>query len=240
MRPSGGWYPTPDNWTADLRLTVQERAGRRLQGACSGRRLSHKPRALEQTPTRTPRFPETAATASPYSVVAGTPVPVRVDDPTTKSRLTGFVRQPPSAASVSGSAAETLATRRKGASRGAGRRWHSRPEARRVRPRAHGSPCRSAVALQPSTPSRLPQPQATGSCHRAELNNLPRSRQEASVDPLATGWAPASSGWAITLRRWRARASGPLQRGAGALICARVRGRRRRPPLGRIACSRSV
>jgi GNAT superfamily N-acetyltransferase len=58
-------------------------------------RLSHKSRALEQTPTAAPRAGAgTAATASLYSVVAGTPVPVRVDDPTTKSQLAGFVRQP--------------------------------------------------------------------------------------------------------------------------------------------------
>ena len=52
-------------------------------------RLSHKPRALEQTP-----MTGAATTASLYSVVTGTLAPVRVDDPTTKSRLAGFVRQP--------------------------------------------------------------------------------------------------------------------------------------------------
>ncbi len=36
----------------------------------------------------------TVTTASLYSVVIGTPVPVRVDDLTTKSRLAGLVRHP--------------------------------------------------------------------------------------------------------------------------------------------------
>jgi hypothetical protein len=50
---------------------------------------------------------ETAATVLLYSVVAGTPVPVRVDDLTTEPQLAGFVRQPhadPKAPAVPGTA----------------------------------------------------------------------------------------------------------------------------------------
>jgi hypothetical protein len=42
--------------------------------------VAQRPQALEQSPTAAPRVPERRRPASLCSVVAGTPVPVRVDD----------------------------------------------------------------------------------------------------------------------------------------------------------------